>query len=146
MTILNNSNNKNNNGNNKSNNSNNNESDSENKNESENENDNDNESENENEKDIVNDDDDYEIKQINNCFKMIDETKSFEEQINLLRKIDDLNEYWYMRYDYNKKLNFKILMLKFAYISEDIDEKLSEEVFGHTFITLANKLINAINK
>ena len=58
-----------------------------------NQNDNKNESENEseNEKYNVNDDDDYEIKQMNNCLKMINETKSFEEQINLLRKIDDLN-------------------------------------------------------
>ena len=59
---------------------NNNESDSNNKNVNENENENE------------NDDDEYEIKQINNCFKMINETQSFEEQINLLRKID-LSEY-----------------------------------------------------
>ena len=37
-------------------------------------------------------------------------------------------------------------MLKFAYISEDIDEELFEEVFGHTLAALANKLINATNK
>ena len=43
-----------------------------------------------------NNDDDYEIKQINNCFKMIDETKSFEEQINLLKEMDNLCEYWHM--------------------------------------------------
>ena len=37
---------------------------------------------------------------------MIDETKSFEQQINLLRKIDDLNEYWYVCYfDNDKELN-----------------------------------------
>ena len=51
-----------------------------------------NENENENKNDDVNDSNDYEIKQINDCFKMIDETKSFEEQINLLRKINYLNE------------------------------------------------------
>ena len=70
MIISNNSNNKNNNSNS--------ENDSENKNEIKNENKNENENENEN--------DDYEIKQINNCFKMNDKTKSFQEQINLLRK------------------------------------------------------------
>ena len=70
MIISNNSNNKNNNSNS--------ENSSENKNEIKNENKNENENENEN--------DDYEIKQINNCFKMIDKAKSFEEQINLLRK------------------------------------------------------------
>ena len=140
MTILNNSNNKNNNSNNNSNNSNNNENDSEIKNESVNEN------ENENEKDNVNDDDKYEIKQINNYFKMIDKTTLFKEQINLLRKMHELHEYWYMRYDYDKEINLKIFELKYAYLSEDLDEKLFEEVFGHTFVTLADKLINTINK
>ena len=38
-------------------------------------------------------DDDYKIKQINNNFEKIDETKLFEEQINLLKEIDDLYEY-----------------------------------------------------
>ena len=72
-----------------------------------------NENENENKNDDVNDSDDNEIKQINDCFKMIDETKSFEEQINLLRKIDYLNEYWHMcYYDDDKELNLKIFMLK----------------------------------
>ena len=123
------------------------ENESENENESVNENESENENENESVKDNVNDDDDYEIKQINDCFKMIDETKSFKEQINLLRKIDYLKEYWHMCYYYdNKELNLKIFMLKFAYISEDIDEELFEEVFGHTLAALANKLINATNK
>ena len=45
-----------------------------------------------------------------------------------------------------KELNLKIFMLKFAYISEDIDKELFEEVFGHTFAALANKLINSTNK
>ena len=47
-----------------------------------------NESENENDNDVNDDDDDddkdedyYIIKQLNNYFKTIDETKSFEEQI-----------------------------------------------------------------
>ena len=66
--------------------------------------------------------DDYEIKQINNCFKMIDETKSFEEQINLLKGMD-LSEYWHIKCDYDKELNLKIFMLKVAYLSEDFDEK-----------------------
>ena len=33
-----------------------------------------------------------------------------------------------------------------AYISNYIDEKLFEEVFGHTFVKLADKLINTANK
>ena len=54
-----------------------------------------NESENGNENENENDGD-YQIKQINNCFKMIDESKSFEEQTNLLTEID-LNEYWHIK-------------------------------------------------
>ena len=49
-------------------------------------------------------------------------------------------------YDDDKELNLKIFKLKFAYVSNDIDEKLFEEIFGHTFVTLANKLINTTNK
>ena len=49
-------------------------------------------------------------------------------------------------YDDDKELNLKIFKLKFAHISNDIDEKLFEEVFGHTFVALANKLINSTNK
>ena len=62
------------------NNNNNNESNSE--NESENENENENKNENEND-----DEQYYQILQINNNFKKIDETKSFEDQIDLLKKI-----------------------------------------------------------
>ena len=64
---------------NNNNNSNNNESDSNNKNENENENENvnENESDNENEKDGYN----YEIRQLNDWFKKIDQTKSLEEQV-----------------------------------------------------------------
>ena len=78
---------------------------------------------------------------------MIEESKSFEDQINLLKKIDCLDQYWDTAYyDDNKDLNLKIFKLKFAYISNDIDEKLFEEVFGNTFVTLANKVINTTNE
>ena len=78
---------------------------------------------------------------------MIDEKKSFEEQINLLRKIDYLNGYWHMCfYDDNEELNIKIFKLKYAYLSNDLDEKLFEEIFGHTFVVLANKLMNTTSK
>ena len=87
------------------------------------------------------------IKQINGYFKMIDESISFEEQTNLLKKINFLYEYWSMGYyDDDKELNLKIFKLTFAYISNAIDEKFFEEIFGHTFVTLANKLINTTNK
>ena len=79
----------------------------------------------------------YIIKQINDYFKTIDESISFEEQINLLKKIKFLYEYWDMRYyDDDKELNLKIFILRSAYISNDIDEKLFEEIIGCTFLTL----------
>ena len=49
-------------------------------------------------------------------------------------------------YDDDKDLNLKIFKLKFAYISNVIDKNLFEEVFGCTFATLANKLINTTSK
>ena len=51
-----------------------------------------------------------------------------------------------MKYYDDKELNLKIFKPKFPYISIDIDEKLFEQIFGHTFVTLANKLINTTNK
>ena len=105
--------NNNNNSNNNSNNSNNNQ----NENESENEN------ESQNEKN-------YEIKQINNYFEMIDETKSFEEQINILKK-NCLNECWSMEYCDNKEINLKFILnlkLKFVYLLSDFDEDLFKEI------------------
>ena len=52
-----------------------------------------------------------------------------------------------MSYYYDdKELNLKIFKLKFAYISNDIDENLFEEVFGHAFVALADELINTTNQ
>ena len=68
----------------------------------ENNNDNKNDSESDSESDSDNDDDDddhdhdeqyYKIKQINNWFKTIDKTKSFEQQIEILKAKDFLDEY-----------------------------------------------------
>ena len=59
---------------------------------------------------------------------------------------DDLSQYWDMNYcDDNKKLNFKIFKLKFVHISNDVDEQLFEEIFGHKYVALADKL-NTISK
>ena len=72
----------------------------------ENDNDNKNDSESDSESDSDNDNDDdhdhdeqyYKIKQINNWFKTIDKTKSFEEQMEILKTKDFLDEYWYDGY------------------------------------------------
>ena len=73
---------------NSNNNSNTNESDSNNKNEKVNENENENKNEYKNENENKNESDEYyyEIKQLNDWFKTIDQTKSLEEQIELLKE------------------------------------------------------------
>ena len=61
--------------------------------------------------------------------------------------MDDLSQYWNMNYcDDNKKLNFKIFKLKFAHIFNDVDDNLFKEIFGHTSVKLADKLINITSK
>ena len=61
--------------------------------------------------------------------------------------MDDLSQYWNMNYcDDNKKLNFKIFKLKFAHISNDVDEQLFGKIFGHTYVALADKLLNTTSK
>ena len=46
----------------------------------------------------------------------------------------------------DKELKFKIFKIKLTYLSNFNDEELYAEIFGHTFETLANKLINTTNK
>ena len=74
--------------NNNDNNDNNNDNNNKNNDNDNNDNDNDNESESESESE-----NDYKIKQINNYFKMIDESKSFEDQMKLFKKADYLYEH-----------------------------------------------------
>ena len=52
-----------------------------------------------------------------------------------------------MRYYHdNKELNLKIFKAKPAYLLNDLDEQLFEGIFGHTFVALADKVINTTNK
>ena len=61
--------------------------------------------------------------------------------------MDYLDEWWHKSNgDDDKELNLKIFELKSAYISDSLDEMLFEEIFGLTFVALANKLINTTNK
>ena len=127
---------------NNNNNGNNNESDSNNKNESKNKNVN--ENENENEKDEYY----YKIGQLNNWFETIDQTKSLEEQLKLLKERGEfLSDYWNVGYYHgNKELNYKIFKAKAAYLLNELDEQLFEKIFGHKFAALVDKLINTIDK
>ena len=52
-----------------------------------------------------------------------------------------------MGYDHDdKELNLKIFKAKAAYILNDLDKQLFEKIFCHTFVALADKVINTTNK
>ena len=102
---------------------------------------NENENENENKKTLKI------IKGLNNYLdEIIDKSKSFEEQTKLIRKVKNLDDYYSINNYGDKELKFKIFKLNLADLSNEIDEKLFEQIFGHTIETLANKLINKTNK
>ena len=127
-----------------------NESNSNTKNESKSDNESDYKSDNEseNEGDDKKDKYYYEIRQLNNWFETIDQTKSLEDQIELLKERGEfLNEYWYVGYYHdNKELNYKIFKAKAAYVLNDLDEQIFEKIFGHKFAALVDKLINTIDE
>ena len=66
----------------------------------------------------------YEIRQLNKWFETIDQTKSLEQQIELLKeKGEFLSEYWCVGYYHdNKELNYKIFKAKSADLLNDLDE------------------------
>ena len=71
----------------------------------------------------------------------IDKSKSFEEQIKSFKKRQDLEGF----YPYNdfgdKELKSKYFKIELADMSNDIDKKLFEQIFGHTLIKLAENQI-----
>ena len=87
------------------------------------------------------------IKKLNDHLdEIIDKSKSFEDQIKSIRKVKNLDDYYYVNDFGDKELKFKIFKLKLAHLSNDIDKNLFEQIFDHEFETLANKLINTTNK
>ena len=83
------------------------------------------------------------IKDLNDILdEIIDKSKSFEEQIKSLKKLgfspySDFGD---------KELKSKYFKIELADMSNEIDEKLFRQIFGHTLIKLADKLINTTNK
>ena len=87
------------------------------------------------------------IKGLNdNLDEIIDKSKSFEEQIKSLKKREDLKGFWPYNDFGDKELKFKYFKIELADMSNEIDKKLFEQIFGHTLIELADKLINTTNK
>ena len=64
----------------------------------------------------------------------------------MIKKVENLDDYYYVNNFDDKELKFKIFKLKLAHLSNEIDENLFEQIFGQTLETLANKLINTTNK
>ena len=84
------------------------------------------------------------IKQLNDSLdEMVDESILLEDQIKLIRKVGNWNEYYFINDYGNKELEFKIFKLELASLSNIFDKKIFKRIFGHT---LANKLINTTNK
>ena len=89
----------------------------------------------------------YETKQLNDWFKRIDQTKSLEEQIEILKEREYLSDYWHVKYYHdNKELNHEIFKVKAAYALNDIGDNSFETIFGCTFAMLADKLIQHAKK
>ena len=77
---------------------------------------------------------------------MIDK-KSFEDQIDIFKKIEWLNDYWYIKYyEDNKETNLRTFKLKLGDVLNDVDDNLFNEIFGFTSVELADKLMNTTSK
>ena len=62
------------------------------------------------------------------------------------KKVENLEKNYFINDFDDKELKFKIFKLKAAHLSNEIDKDLFEQIFGHTLIKLADKLINTTNK
>ena len=63
----------------------------------------------------------------------------------MIKKVENLDDYYYVNNFDDKELKFKIFKLKLAHLSNEIDENLVEQIFDHTLIKLADKLTNTTN-
>ena len=63
-----------------------------------------------------------------------------------MKKVENLDDYYYDDDFDDKELKYKYFKIKLAHLSNEIDKKLFEQIFGHTLIKLADKLINTTNK
>ena len=81
-----------------------------------------------------------------NLDKIIDKSRPFEDQIKSLKKVENLNDYFDENYFDDKELKYKYFKIELAKMSNEIDEKLFKQKFGHTLIKLVEKLINTTNK
>ena len=82
----------------------------------------------------------------NNLDEIIDKSKLFEDQIKSIKKLEGLEGYYPYKDFGEKELKSKCFKIKLADMSNEIDEKLFQQIFGQKLIKLADKLINKTNK
>ena len=63
-----------------------------------------------------------------------------------MKKREDLKAFYPYKDFGDKELKSKIFKIELVDMSNEIDEKLFEQIFGHTLIKLADKLINTTDK
>ena len=66
--------------------------------------------------------------------------------MELLKKVENLDIYYYDNNFDDQELKHKHFKIKLAHLSNIIEENWFEQIFGHTLIKLANKLIVITNK
>ena len=64
----------------------------------------------------------------------------------MIKKREDLKGYWPCKNYDDKELKSKYFKIQFADMSDKIDEKLFEKIFGHALIKLIDKLIKTTKK
>ena len=64
----------------------------------------------------------------------------------IIKKVENLEEYYFINDFGDKELKFKIFKLRLAHLSNEIDEDLFTQIFDHKFETLVDKLINTTNR
>ena len=64
----------------------------------------------------------------------------------MLKKLEDLKGYWPYNDFGDKELKSKYFKIELADMSNEIDKNFFKQIFDHTLIKLADKLVNATNK
>ena len=63
-----------------------------------------------------------------------------------MKKLESLKGYWPYKDFGDKELKSKYFKIELVDMSNEIDEKLFEQIFGYKLIKLADKLINKTSK
>ena len=76
----------------------------------------------------------------------LDKPKSFEEQINSLKKLEDVKGHRPCDKFGDKEVKSKYFQIELGDMPNEIRKMLFKQIFGHKLETSINELINTINK